>query len=444
MQRRNFLKGLAGSVFGAALPVSGSWAQDRYAKYRGQKLTVSIPQQPHYDAMVKLLPDFTRETGIQVDIDRQPMQRMKFRQLQEMAKPQGDLDLICYVVMWKTEYVKKKLIRELAPFLANPALADPSYDLKDIVPRYLENLGLVGGPKGYLPGPGAKLYGLPYGAETSILAYRRDIFEKHKLQAPRTYDELHKLLPILKDREGIGALTSRGQQGHQCVHAWLLHLNPLGGKVFDARWRPVFNNEAGVKALALLKDIVDTGPAGIPEFGQFEMVNSFLQGNAAMYLDATSIFGAVQNPAASTIGGKVSYAIHPKGTRLASQSGGFGLAIPANARNPEAAFLLMQWLTSKAQDKAVSRLGGSPTRLSTIADADMVRQFPEYITLREQLKYADPDWRPIIAEWDDINVKLLGVAISEALKGRKTPQQALDDAVPKVAELMKSGGYLKT
>lgn len=91
----------------------------------------------------------------------------------------------------------------------------------------------------------------------------------------------------------------------------------------------------------------------------------------------------------------------------------------------------------------MSQLGGSPTRLSTLTDIALVRQFPEYITLREQLRYSDPDWRPIIAEWDDINTKFLGVAISDALKGKKTPAQALNDMVPKVSELMRTSGHLK-
>jgi multiple sugar transport system substrate-binding protein len=444
MKRREVLKTIVGSVFAAGLPIASSKAQDRYAKYRGQTVAVNVPAHPHYDAMRKLLPDFTAATGIKVVVDRQPMLHMKVKQLQEMTKAQGALDLICYVVMWKSEYVRKNLIRELAPFFSDAGLADPAYDIKDIVPGYLENLGLVGGPKGYLAGAGAKLYGLPYGAETSILAYRHDIFAKHKLQVPKSYDDLQQALRILKDKEGIGALTSRGQAGHQCVHAWLLHLNPLGGKVFDAQWKPVFNNAAGIKALKLLKEIVDTGPEGIPAFGQVEMTNAFLQGRAAMYLDSTGIFGAVRNPDASKIDGKVSYAIHPKGVRYSSQSGGLGLAIPRNARNADAAFLLMQWLTSKMQDKAVSRLGGSPTRLSTITDADLVRQFPEYTTLREQIRHADADWRPIIAEWDEINVKVLGVAVHAALTGKKTPEQALNDVVPTVVELMKSGGYLKS
>ena len=302
---------------------------------------------------------------------------------------------------------------------------------------------MVGGPKGYLPGPGAKLYGLPYGAETSILAYRKDIFDKLNLQAPATYEDMVKLLPILKDKAGMGALTSRGQAGHQCTHAWLLHLNPMGGKVFDAQWKPVFNNATGVKALEFFQQVVATGPAGIPAFGQGEMMTAFLQGQAAMYLDSTVIFGPVRDAAKSKVDGKVSYALHPKGVRYASQSGGLGLAIPRNAKNPDAAFLLMQWLLSKSQDVAVSKLGGAPTLLSTLSNADMVRQYPEYITLREQLKYLDLDWRPIIAEWDEINVQALGVAISEAITGKKAAQEALDGIVPKVTQIMQRGGYLK-
>jgi multiple sugar transport system substrate-binding protein len=442
MQRRDLIKAASIGVFGAALPFSGAHAQSRYAKYAGQTVTFSVPAHPHYDAMMKVLPEFTKETGIKVEVDKLAMGRMKEKQLLEMAKPQGDFDLGCYVVMWKTEYVTKKLIQPLQPFFDNPALADPAYDMKDVVPIYLENLGMVGGPKGYLAGPGAQLYGMPYGAETSVLAYRRDIFAKHNLKPPETYDDFSKLLRVIKDKEGIGALASRGQAGHQCVHAWLLHLNPLGGAVFDEKWRPRFADETGVAALKFLQEVVATGPAGIAGYGQGESNTAFLQGQAAMYLDSTSIAGLVNDPAKSQIAGKVSYALHPKGVRRSSQSGGLGLAIPRNAKNADAAFLLMQWLTSKAQDKAVTRAGGAPMRNSTLADAELVRQYPEFITFREALKYSNPDWRPIISVWDRINVQALGVGISEALTGRKTAEAALKDVVPVVEKIMRHEGLL--
>ncbi len=441
MQRRDFIQNSAITVFGAGLPLSGAMAQNRYAKYAGQTVVFSIPSHPHYDAMMKILPQFTKETGIKVETDRLAMGRMKEKQLLEMAKPQGDYDLGCYVVMWKGEYVSKNLIRPLEPFFKNAALADPAYDMKDIIPIYLENLGLVGGPKGYLAGPGAQLYGLPYGAETSVLAYRRDIFAKHNLQPPTNYTEFRQLLRIIKDKEGIGALASRGQAGHQAVHAWLLHLNPLGGSVFDDQWKARFNDKIGVEALKFLQEVVATGPAGIAGYGQGESNTAFLQGQAAMYLDSTSLAGLVNDPTKSKVVGNVSWALHPMGTRRASQSGGLGLAIAKNAKNADAAFLLMQWLTSKEQDKAVTRAGGAPMRNSTLADAAIVRQYPEFITFKEALKYSNPDWRPIIPVWDKINVQALGVGISEALTGKKTAEAALNDLVPQVTQIMREAGY---
>ena len=138
-----------------------------------------------------------------------------------------------------------------------------------------------------------------------------------------------------------------------------------------------------------------------------------------MYLDSTSIAGLVNDPSKSKVVGNVSWALHPKGVRRAPQSGGLGLAIPKNAKNPEAGFLLMQWLTSKAQDKAVTLAGGAPMRNSTLRDVDAVRKYPEFITFIEALKYINPDWRPIIPVWDKINVQALGVGLSEALTGKK-------------------------
>ncbi len=441
IDRRSFVKNTSIAVFGAALPFSGAFAQNRYAKYAGKTITINVPAHPHYDAMTKLLPEFTKETGIKVEIDKLAIGRLKEKQLLEMAKPQGDYDLACYIVMWKGEYVSKNLVHPLEPFFANPALADPAYDMKDIIPIYLENLGMVGGPKGYLAGTGAKLYGLPYGAETSVLAYRKDVFAKLNLKVPETYDDFGKALRILKDQSGMGALTSRGQAGHQAVHAWLLHLNPLGGSVFDDQWKPRFNDPQGVAALKFLQEVVATGPAGIPGFGQGEANTAFLQGQAAMYLDSTSFAGVVSDPARSKVVGNVGWALHPRGTRRASQSGGLGLTIPKNAKNAEAGFLLLQWLTSKAQDKAVTRLGGAPIRSSTMADADLMKQYPEFEVFKEALKYSNPDWRPIIPVWDRINVQALGVGISEALTGKKTAEAALNDLVPQVTQIMRESGY---
>ena len=439
--RRAVVQSAAVAVFGAAWPLASRPASDRYAPYRGQTVAFSLPHHPHYDAMLKLLSQFTRETGIRVEVARETLLRMKPLQMTDLAQAQSSLDLVTYVVTWKSEYVHKNLIAPLDKFLANEALVDPNFALPDIVPSYLQNIGLVGGPKGYLPGPGARLYGLPYGAETSVLAYRRDVFAQHGFKPPRTYAELQALLQPLRNKSGLGALSSRGQTGHNCVHAWLLHLNPLGGHVFDAQWRPTFQEAPGAQALELLHEIAATGPEGVSTFAFTDMLNAFLDGRSAMYLDSTAVFGAVRSSNHSKVDGKVAYALHPKGVRSASQSGGLGLAIARTSARPEAAFLLMQWLTSKAQDKAVCLLGGGPGRVSTMHDAAVLREYPEYAVLREQLRYADPDWRPLIAQWDEINTGPLGAAVFQGLTGVKAPRQALLDIVPRVNDIMAAGGY---
>ncbi len=208
-------------------------------------------------------------------------------------------------------------------------LALPDYDFDDLISGYVENIGLVGGPKGYLAGPGAKLYGLPFGSETSVLGYRKDIFAKHNIKVPETYAELEAAITRIPQVEsGMGGLASRGQTGHHVVHAWLLHLAPLGGRIFDDKWEPIFQNEAGVKAAELLKKIIDTGPQGAPSFGFDEMKNAFLQGKAAMFLDSIAVAGEADDAAKSRVVGNVGWALHPSGVRRGSQTGGFGIAIP--------------------------------------------------------------------------------------------------------------------
>lgn len=430
---------VAVAALSAPLPAA---AADPYAPYRGKTLVVSFPNHPHYDAVDKVLPEFTRETGIKVEVDKLAYLKMRDKQLLEMAKPRGDYDLVAYVVFSKTDFVAKNLIEPLAPYFLNPALADPTYDADDLIDVYVENAGLVGGRKGYLKGKTAGLYGMPFGAETSILAYRKDIFEKHGLRVPETYDELLELACRIPELEpGMGGLATRSESGHQTTHAFFLHLAPLGGRMFDEQWNPTFNSPAGVKAIEALQQIIKCGPPGAAGQNFGGMKNLFLQGKTAMYLDTTVLSGEVDNPEKSKIVGKVGWALHPKGVRRGSQTGGFAIAIPRNSQNKEAAFLLMQWLTSKAGDKKIALAGGNPNRKSTHNDADVRAKYPHYPIFNEALKYADADWRPLLPVWIGEFKGMFSPKLSDAVTGAAAPKQTLDDLAKRAREVMAREGY---
>ncbi len=425
----------------AAALLSGTALANPYAEYEGTTLIVNFPAHPHYDAVMKILPEFTKETGIEVEVDQLPYLKMRERQTLELAQDEGEYDLIAYVVFSKADYVYADQLENLAKYFMNPKLADPSYDSDDLIDGYVYNIGFAGGDKGYLEGKTGSLFGIPYGSETSILGYRTDIFEKHGLEVPETYEDMLDLACKIPELEpGMGGVASRAASGHHASHAFLLHLAPLGGRVFDDQWNPIVNNEAGVAAANALKTIVDCGPEGATNFGFGEALGSFLNGDTAMFLDTTVVAGQINDPSKSQVVGKVDWALHPMGTRRGSQTGGFGIGIPSNAENKEAAFLLMQWLTSKKGDKLVALAGGNPSRFSTHADADVNAKFPHMATFGEALKHADPDWRPIIPVWGKINADL-GTTLSKVLTEDLDIQEALDGVAERTKAVMEEAGY---
>lgn len=432
----NFLKTAAVTVAAGLLATAA--AANPYERYEGQTVVVSWPALAHFQAAETLIDEFVEETGINVEVDALQYLKLRDRQILEMSKPEGEYDVVSWVVMWKGEYVSKGLLTPLSQFFTSGSLVDPLYDIEDIADAYLQNGGVVGGKKGYMPGPSGALYGVPFGAETSILAYRKDIFEDQGIAVPATYDDLTAAMTKLNDA-GIPALTSRGKTGHQVTAGWLLHLAPLGGKIFDDEWNPVVNSPEAVKAAEFMRHVAETGPIGIETFGFGEAAAAFLQGDAAMHLDTLKIAAMSRNPSLSTIDGKVGYALHPTGTRCGSETGGFAMGIPANAPNKEAAFLFIQYMTNKAGDQRMVELGGDPVRISTLTNN--TEGFDDYPVVAEQLPCADPDWRPLIPEWNEINIDVLGQALTQVITTDDPIQPIMDDANEKLRAIMEREGY---
>jgi multiple sugar transport system substrate-binding protein len=413
-----------------------------YKKYAGTKLVASWPSLGPYQTAAKLLPEFTKETGIQVEVDFTDYTKIKDKQILELAKPTGDYDVLAWTVYDKNELISKGLLTPLSQFFANPALVDPNYDAEDIIAAYRNTGGVGGGTKGYLAGPTQGLFGLPYGAETSILIYRKDIFEQYKLKVPETYEEMLTTAEwISKNVPNMKGMTTRGQSGHQITAAWLLHLSPYGGTIFDTKWNPVFNDAAGIKAAETLKKIMDNSPAGVNNYDFGAATSAFLQGQSAMYVDSHKLAAMTRNPDTSKVDGKVAYALHPKDKTGLSETGGQAMGIASNSKKKEAAFLLIQWLTSKAQDKKAVLMGGDPIRMSTLKDPELVAKFPEYPIVAKQLENANPDWRPLVYEWQTTCVPIIGTSLSEYVTGQKTAKQALDEATTKVKDVMNRAGY---
>ena len=420
--------------------ISFAHSQD-YSKFKNTQIIVNFPAHPHYDIAIDLLPEFTKETGIIVKVDQLQYQTMRAKQALELTKPIGDYDLLAYVVTSRPDYVKSKKLYPLAQFFNNPTLRMQNYNMTDFIPAYINTIGVHNHHKNPRTTITDNLYGLPFGAETSILGYRSDILKKHNLKPPTTYPELlHQACFLHLKETGVAGITSRGASGHQLTHAFLLHLAPLGGRILDKNMKPILNNAIGINAAQTLKKLLSCSPYGANAFGFGEMKTAFLQGKSVFFLDSTIVAGEVQDAKKSKIINKTGWIKHPMGIKYASQTGGFGLAIPQNGHNPQAAFLLMQWLTSPKIDKKIALMGGNPSRISTHHDSDVLKKYPYMAVFSDALVDADPNWRPIIPEWESINKKI-GTELSQAMTGQKTIQQALDDAAVTIKKILAQKGY---
>ena len=414
--------------------------------FEGTNLVACFPNHGHYNAAIDagVIEDFEALTGINVEIDLLQYIKMHDKQVLEITKPAGDYDVISMVVMWKSEYAMANMIQPLEPFFEKEYLQVPDYDFDDLIPAYVEVTGIAGGENIYRNGPGANLYGLPFGSETSFLVYRKDLFDKYNIKVPETYDELVEVSRFFKEEvPGMSGLTMRGASGHHATHGWLLHASPFGARVFDENWEPAFTSPEAIETIEFMKKIVEYGPDGITGYTQDEEWQAFLQGDAAMYLDASVFAGTARNPEKSKVYDKLGFAPHPKAKTSLSETGGFGIAIPSNSKNPEAAFLFMQYLTMKETERKIIANGGAPFRTSSVNDPELQAKYPDFIALKNQLVNANPDWRPIIPEWGEINGPYLGVAINQALTGEKTALQAMQDIVAPVRAIMIRAGYIK-
>jgi multiple sugar transport system substrate-binding protein len=444
MRRRQLLKASASTMLSAPIaPLLLSISSLAQAKKNDSALRIMVPALPYFDLVKQHLKKFSRDNNIAIEIDVFPYLEMRDIQLIELHKRQGKYDLIILLAAWKTEYVALNLLTNLSKEQKSGRLKVD--DINDFIPTYLTVAGKVGGDRGYLDGANAQLFALPLGTDTSILAYRSDIFKKYNWKPPVSYDDLLALLPLIRKHEpDLIPLCSRGARGHQITHAWLLHFNAFGGEVFDKNWGPSVNNSAGLKAIEVLKAINASTPGGILNNLYADMSNAFITGNAAMYLDSSTIFSVINDPVKSMVQDKVAFSLHPKGTAYSSETGGFAIAVPKNTQFPMQSLQLLANVTAKTQDRAMARKGGIPVRTSTLHDAELQEIFPEYALLAKQLDYANPNWRPIIPEWAVINEQILGNLIYEAVAGIIAPALALEQAEEKMKAVIKNAGHYRT
>src|ERR1700740_3593177 len=215
----------------------------------------------------------------------------------DVSQGSGQFDLI-FIGLYETPIFSKR--GWLRPF--ENLAAD--YDLNDVFKSLRDGLSYNG-----------KLFALPFYGESSMLMYRKDLFDAKGLKMPDQpkYDDILKFAEALTDKsKGIYGITLRGQPGWGENMAFLDTLiNTFGGTWFDMKWHPTIDSPEWKSAITYYIDIMKKdGPPGATSNGFNENLTLMTSGKAGMWIDAT-VAGSMLEGKDSGVAGKMGYAPGP-------------------------------------------------------------------------------------------------------------------------------------
>lgn len=221
-----------------------------------------------------------------------------------------------------------------------------------------------------------------------------------------------------------------------------------GGEYLDASGKPVFNSEAGVKALDWFVNLYKAKavPAGTTNYLWDDLGQGFASGTVAVNLDWPGWAGFFNDPKSSKVADNVGVKVQPMGSAKVRTgwSGHHGFSVTEACASKEAAASLVWFLTNEDSQKLESAAGPLPTRSAVwdfnikAAEGDAYRT--EVLkAFQEAAQHAFPV--PQTPYWIEIS-NAVYPELQAAILGDKTSKQALDDAAAKATQILEDGGAL--
>lgn len=329
------------------------------------------------------------------------------------------------------------------------------YDVDDLLPAIRSGLSLDG-----------KLYAAPFYGESSMVMYRKDLFEKAGITMPDapTWDFVADAARKITDKNGeVYGICLRGKAGWGENMAFLTATaNSFGARWFDENWMPQFDQPEWKNTLEFYVNLMkDAGPPGSSSNGFNENLALFNSGKCGMWIDATVAASFVTNPKESQVADKVGFALAPDNGlgKRGNWLWAWSLAVPAGSQKTEAATKFIEWATSKTYTEIVAAKEGwanvpPGTRTSLYNNPEYQKAAPFAKMTIDSINAADPTKptvKPVpytgvqfvaIPEFQGIGTQV-GQLFSAALAGQSTVDQALASAQQVVTREMTKAGYLK-
>jgi multiple sugar transport system substrate-binding protein len=433
MTRREALKlgaaAMAGAAAGPFVVTPGHGQTFSWKRFSGKELYCIFYKHPWIDEMVKYFPEFTDLTGIKVNYEVLPEVQGRQKLTVEMTGGGGGLDAWhASMHVEKRRFWKSGWFQPLNRFLEDKSLTAPDYDWADV----------TAGAIAAVTQPDKSISALPTFVDPFVLFYRKDLFDQRGWKAPRTLAELESQVKALHNPPGMYGFVARGLKNANAT-PWAYVIYAMGADYLTRDGKSAIGTPEWVKAMEWYAGMLrQYGPPGVVNFNWYECSSAFMQGQVGIYYDGVNFANQFEDPAKSKIAGKVGYAALPAGP-----AGHFAptftnaMAVSAQSRNKEAAYLLIQWATTKAMCQRELLAGVGVGRASTWGNAE-VKAKPKmpadwYQAYLDSLKIGKAGLPEIVdvTQYRDI----IGVGIQKAIEGAK-PAEVIAQAHKEFQELL--------
>ena len=184
-------------------------------------------------------------------------------------------------------------------------------------------------------------------------------------------------------------------------------------------------------------------PEGIVSYDHAETVNALAQGDVAFITEWSAFYATLKNPDTSQVADCLSIAPEPMGPAGRKPAlGGFSLAVASQATESEqaAAWLFIQWVTSKANAETYLRKGGVPARQSVYAKPGIAEEFDFVPALVESWQDGVPEFRPRFAEWPEIT-EIVQEWGTKMMLGEVTTEEGAAEIGERMEAVLEEAGY---
>lgn len=427
------------------------WSLSEAAKiYAGTTIRLIGEDYPPLQAIEKIKGDFEKETGIKVEVERYEAEAVIQKITFDINSKTGRYDLIIQVYFDMGRLVTQNQLRALDDFVNNPKLHNPEFNPeKDLFPVW-HTMGWYEG----------KAYGYPMMVLTMYTWYRKDLMEDagekqafkakygYDLQVPQDWDQYSDIAEFFtRPEQGLYGTLIQGKKHMALWQEYINFLYSFGGAILDTKdpseYGPiVINSPEAIEATKYYKSLLKYSSPDSLNFTWDDAMALWQQGKVFMSLMWTDQTYTIEDTEQSKVAGKVGYALIPKGrSGSVHEIGGQSYYVPITSKNPEAAYLFIEWMMSKESQIRQQGLGGASARKSTYQDPDVLK-LPWTQASIDAFDHTHPAMLYTIPESLQIG-DVIQRAISEALADVKSVEEALNWAALEIHKLLKGKAEIK-